>query len=322
MPEFSERTDLLFGAEHATYHPLLYVATSGSSLWAHSHAFTRSRSELFGVEIVTAGNAVFEQDGRSYTVVPGDVYLLRMGARHRYAVGPAGFLCKRHVTMQGSLLDALLRQSGLITLDHIRPRDPHALLGMFRQSRRLLAHKPPNLIEESSVLAFRILSELAASLGPRMPSTVQRGLDFIERNLAVPVSTADICAAAGMSATHFHRLFKRHLGVAPMQYLITQRMNWAKHLLSNTALSVKEIAATVGYDDPLYFSAQFRKHEAVSPRGFRRGMSTGRTVTSGRHDGADGKRILSSGGANHERCQEDRNRSGQFHNVRQTAAVQ
>ena len=40
----------------------------------------------------------------------------------------------------------------------------------------------------------------------------------------------------------------------------------ARHLLHETRLSVKQIAADIGYDDPLYFPGQFTKHFGVSPK--------------------------------------------------------
>jgi transcriptional regulator GlxA family with amidase domain len=48
-----------------------------------------------------------------------------------------------------------------------------------------------------------------------------------------------------------------------------ERLNRARQLLGWTSLSIKEIAAEVGYHDPFYFSARFRKHLGKSPRAFR-----------------------------------------------------
>lgn len=54
-----------------------------------------------------------------------------------------------------------------------------------------------------------------------------------------------------------------------MQYLLTIRVNNAASLLETTDYSMAEIAAIIGYEDPLYFSRLFRKIKGVSPRDYR-----------------------------------------------------
>ena len=55
-----------------------------------------------------------------------------------------------------------------------------------------------------------------------------------------------------------------------MQYLLTIRVNNAASLLETTDYSMAEIAAIVGYEDPLYFSRVFRKIKGMSPTEYRK----------------------------------------------------
>ena len=50
---------------------------------------------------------------------------------------------------------------------------------------------------------------------------------------------------------------------------ISQRMSRARQLLDSTTLGIAEVAREVGYDDPLYFSRQFRRTHGMSPRDYR-----------------------------------------------------
>jgi AraC-like DNA-binding protein len=79
-----------------------------------------------------------------------------------------------------------------------------------------------------------------------------------------------ICGECGISSSHCNRMFKEWLETTPMEYLATQRMNYALLLLEETHLSIKEITFACGYSDPLYFSSQFRKRIGCSPRAFRK----------------------------------------------------
>ena len=55
-----------------------------------------------------------------------------------------------------------------------------------------------------------------------------------------------------------------------MQYIISLRFANATNLLENTDYNIKEIAKTVGYDDPYYFSRLFKKCTELSPVGYRK----------------------------------------------------
>jgi AraC family transcriptional regulator, transcriptional activator of pobA len=85
---------------------------------------------------------------------------------------------------------------------------------------------------------------------------------------------ADECAAQGRSRTRLgverHNL---HLFRPPFHVFHRQKIAFAKNLLADTSLLVKEIAALLGFEDPFYFSAQFRKHVGLSPRTYQIGRA-------------------------------------------------
>lgn len=74
---------------------------------------------------------------------------------------------------------------------------------------------------------------------------------------------------ANLSVRTFTRRFQHQTGLAPLRYVAQQRMRNACTLLVNTALSIREIASEVGYDDPYYFSRTFSKAIGYSPRHYR-----------------------------------------------------
>jgi len=74
---------------------------------------------------------------------------------------------------------------------------------------------------------------------------------------------------AGYSAAHFSRVFHAVIGQWPEQFLIEQRMERAKVLLTTTAMSIHEIAEKLGYRQTSFFSTQFRMKIGSSPRTYR-----------------------------------------------------
>lgn len=78
-------------------------------------------------------------------------------------------------------------------------------------------------------------------------------------------SIADLARQVGLSAGHFSRRFHRHSGVTAKSYQFQSRMRHARDLLQEEGLSVKEVAARLGYSDPFVFSRQFKKIWGVPP---------------------------------------------------------
>lgn len=79
----------------------------------------------------------------------------------------------------------------------------------------------------------------------------------------------ELAAAVGMSVRNFSAAFHKQVGSPPKQFLIRQRLQMASVLLSESDLTVSEIAEQVGYPDFYYFSRLFRKKTGMSPSRYR-----------------------------------------------------
>jgi transcriptional regulator GlxA family with amidase domain len=110
--------------------------------------------------------------------------------------------------------------------------------------------------------AHDMASEIAERIG--------RSIAYMVEHLDKPLQVSTLAAQASVSPSHYFALFKRQTGTAPIDFFIRLRMNHAKQLLDSTASSVKEIAATMGYDDPFYFSRVFKSVHQVAPAEYRR----------------------------------------------------
>ncbi len=247
------------------------VVSSGWSIWRWPRCEERKASDIFGIEQVTCGKAHFFQDGKRNIVNPGEVYILRLGVNHRYEPLPGKFLHKRHLTLTGPSLGSLLRSMGLWGLDVVRPIQPLRIAKIMKAINMALMDMKPGVHFQASILSYQLLLELSKSVMPRYPEPLQKTLDFISVNLNKYLSINELCKQSGLGPTHLSRLFKAHLNSSPVEYFLKEKFAWARHLLYTTNMAIKEIAAVLGYEDPLYFSAQFKKRAGVSPRNFRQG---------------------------------------------------
>jgi AraC-like DNA-binding protein len=87
---------------------------------------------------------------------------------------------------------------------------------------------------------------------------------------AETVSITELAALCRLSPHHFCRAFKTATGLPPHRYQILLRMERARILLGNAAVSVADVGAAVGYDDAAYFSRLFARETGVSPSAWRR----------------------------------------------------
>jgi Transcriptional regulator containing an amidase domain and an AraC-type DNA-binding HTH domain len=102
--------------------------------------------------------------------------------------------------------------------------------------------------------------------GAARPARLQRALAVLEARSAEAELTIDeVARAAGMSNSTLRRMFVEHLAMTPVQYLQDLRLARARDFLAKTSLGVKEVAARVGYADPLYFSKAFRRKFGRTP---------------------------------------------------------
>ena len=77
-----------------------------------------------------------------------------------------------------------------------------------------------------------------------------------------------------LSEDSFYRFFKKTVGAAPKEYLISERLRKAKLCLFTTELSVAEISKLCGYDNSSYFSTLFHEKFGLSPSAYREKTAT------------------------------------------------
>ena len=158
------------------------------------------------------------------------------------------------------------------------------LLAMHRLARQAAAGRRDHAMNrlEAALLACRDAVGMAAA--PRRNPCVDKALAWLDRRLAVPVTVTEMAAAAGLSVSGFAHRFRAETGLAPLQYVDWRRMERAKELLLMTPLTVKEVAAELGFGDPFYFSRRFRRHTGLNPAAWRRQIRPPPAQRPGRED--------------------------------------
>ncbi len=98
---------------------------------------------------------------------------------------------------------------------------------------------------------------------------IKHVIGYIESNLWSKLDLENLAQIAKLSKFHFCRKFKRHVGINPMKYVNTRRIEKAKELLKKRDLSVSLVASEVGFRDLSNFIRQFKKRTGLAPNAYR-----------------------------------------------------
>jgi AraC family transcriptional regulator of arabinose operon len=128
-----------------------------------------------------------------------------------------------------------------------------------------------NALEESLLWA-NVAALNSATSPPDL--RIQRAQSYLAENSKDPFSLEALARHCGLSVSRLSFLFKREVGLTPQKFWERIRIQRASQLLRKTRLSISEIAAEVGFEDPFYFTNRFRNFTKKSPSAFRKDWTT------------------------------------------------
>lgn len=220
--------------------------------WIHPARVINSYELIFVLE----GIVHIKEDDTVYALEPNECMILEPGRKHEGAeishMPTAFYWFHFHTNMpipfkenkSGDLYDAKYLLKKLLHISKTPSYDTAAK-------------------DAAGLMIFYELGNTA----PPGNSLVNKIVEYIRIHETVTVT--EIAAQFGYHADYIGKLFKKHFGYSIKQYINLQRMKHAKDLLLTTNLSVKEIAAQMGFAEENLFIKYFMYHEEISPARFR-----------------------------------------------------
>ena len=102
---------------------------------------------------------------------------------------------------------------------------------------------------------------------------IQLVLMLLDENSHKQLSIEDIAKLVRLSPSRLAHLFKSEIEMSIQQYVTQIRLTRAKHHLESSFLSIKEIAASVGFQNVTRFTAHFKNQVGATPAEYRRRSS-------------------------------------------------
>lgn len=183
-----------------------------------------------------------------------------------------------YVHFTGEAFDELMKFMMFNSITFIRIQDYIAFEVLFnRMVKSFLPLKTVNGRKPvHSPKVIGLLLELMDFLSPVRPKQVKPEHDaitaallYINKHFREKVNLMKYAEIAHLSLSRFSHLFTKTVGVSPYKYVLSLRIEEAKELLISSSMSVSEVAANIGIDEPSYFSRIFRKYTGCSPTEYR-----------------------------------------------------
>ncbi|MBQ9133518.1 MAG: helix-turn-helix transcriptional regulator [Clostridia bacterium] len=99
---------------------------------------------------------------------------------------------------------------------------------------------------------------------------IEQAIHYFNKYFYQQIVIEDYAKEHHMTPWWFIQNFKKIAQVTPAQYIVSLRINNAMNLLDTTDYSIAKVAASVGYDNALYFSRLFHRHVGCSPREYKK----------------------------------------------------
>lgn len=227
--------------------------------------------DFYLIHYVIKGNGTYILNGHPFPVTAGQSFLI-------YPSMPINYIADERdpweycwVGFNGADARILMNATGfspqMPVISHKEPERMQELLMDIYIARGNLPHEIISMTAQLYALLAYLIEQSEGTL-PRARSGaehVQQACDYIAANYATSISVEDIAAHLGLCRSQLYRLFKQYTAMPPQKYLTEFRIRQACNLMASRSMTVKEIAYSVGFEDPLYFSTVFKSSMDKTP---------------------------------------------------------
>lgn len=205
-----------------------------------------------------------------YEVKRGGMILFQPNYPYKYKGKPPAHYLYVHFT--GSYADEFLKDCGFDNYPCIIENKFNVdvqnkfnlMIDTFLFAEQLSFLKCSYMLQEILV-GFR-QSQIDKSIVSPLKTSLKHIHSFYTTKIEIPL----LAKMENLSNSRYIAVFKKQTGKSPNEYIIDLRMQFAKNLIENTNMSIKQISERVGYSDQYFFSRLFKKNFGVSPMGYRK----------------------------------------------------
>lgn len=223
------------------------------------------------------GHGWYELEGTRYEVGPNEFFILPQNKEHSYGSDTERPWSIYWLHFGGTALTEFNETQ--IVKAHTKPQHIKSnsdILPLYQKMYKALqlGYSIDNLLFANMCLSqyismFIYNSRHYEDKEGEKKDAVDSAILYMQKQIDKNISLGDLCRHFNYSVSRFSSLFKLKTGYAPIDYFVQMKMQKACQQLDFTLLSIKEIAFSMGFDDPYYFSKRFSAIIGMSPKKYR-----------------------------------------------------
>ena len=265
----------------------LYLCFCGYEKCKPLHIWGPSARPNYLLHYVLSGKGIFRVGGQTWELREGNGFLIEPEVLTFYQADAEDPWTYIWVSFDGANAASLLGTLGLGE-DHLtfycekKTELKQVVLTMMSNDVFTMAND--YLLQSQLFLFFAILLKgIEVDTGQPAPSPQRRSSDYvriaqeyIQNNYyRTTLKVQDIAGYVGLNRSYMSSLFRKEVGMSPLEYLTAFRLSRAEELLNNTEMSIESIALSCGYQDPAVFSKAFKRQRGITPQRHRREWKAG-----------------------------------------------
>ncbi len=254
----------------------LYPLFIGRSVYTAGYVLRRSSFDSYFIMYVISGEVILENADGNHAVPEGSFILLDCYKPHAFRVpnGADTLWCHYDGPTARGLHEAVVSRLGSV----FRVESNEDSLQFLQNMSELYRLFSKNEIRREAHLS-KLLNDLLHGLllydPPENHTTaqalhIQKCMVYMASHYQDDLTNEELARIAMVSPYHFIRIFKRHTGCTPHEYILNLRMASARTLLRNTDLPIKEICFKSGFQSVSVFCVAFKNHEGMTPGEYRK----------------------------------------------------
>lgn len=254
----------------------LYMVHTGKEHCLPLHICSGTRAEYI-IHFVLSGKGSFSVKGNTYVLTAGQMFLISPDIPVTYAADEKDPWYYAWIGFHGIRAEQVLKHCGFSKNIYVTTApSPEIILDSIE---RILDAKQLTLSNDlrrkacMNILFAALIDHHAEQGAKKYTYTtntyVEHAVEYIKYNYQTGINVGNIADYIGISRTYLNHAFQKELGLSIQKFLIDYRLHKASSMLVSTSSSIHEIAASVGYEDPLAFSKAFKKKFEMSPKNYR-----------------------------------------------------
>ncbi len=231
------------------------------------------------LQYVLSGRVDMELNGEKVSALPGDLLVINPGVVHReFSDGTPTEKLVLSLDIHG-FSDAAPVICSKVSGDVFVGRLAEELMRELREKELCYRVLCQSIVMRLTVYLLRNHAETEQHLySAGKPDRIKAVSKYIDKHYMEPMSNKTLAQLVHVSESRFIHLFKEEMGMSPLKYINTVRLNKAKHLLEDGECSVMEVAALVGFSDYNHFGRMFRESFGCTPVQARRNGKNSKIV--------------------------------------------